>query len=252
MKMTGEQLIAAPRDKVWTALNDPEVLKACIPGCQSLEKLEDDRLKAVAVVKVGPISAKFAGDVTLSDLDPPNGYRISGEGQGGAAGFAKGGANVRLSDEGGATKLAYDVDAQVGGKLAQLGGGLIDATAKQMANAFFKKFADVVAPPVVEAAAPAAAPEPAAAPSPSENVAAPPVAAPAPAPALAAARVASTPAPASGLPVGGLLALAAAAVAGFLLGQWGSDGSGSIAGLIVGLLVVLVAGAAYAYGKRVG
>ncbi|MCA1481745.1 carbon monoxide dehydrogenase subunit G, partial [Bradyrhizobium sp. NBAIM08] len=93
MKMTGEQLIAAPRDKVWAALNDPDVLKACIPGCQSLEKLENDRLKAVAVVKVGPISAKFAGEVTLSDLDPPNGYRISGEGQGGAAGFAKGGAN---------------------------------------------------------------------------------------------------------------------------------------------------------------
>jgi len=246
MKMTGEQLIAAPRDKVWAALNDPEVLRACIPGCQSLEKLEDDRLKAVAVVKVGPISAKFAGEVTLSDLDPPNGYRISGEGQGGAAGFAKGGANVRLTDEGGATRLAYDVDAQVGGKLAQLGGGLIDATAKQMAGTFFKKFAEVVAPAAPEA--PAAAPEPS---PPATSVAAAPATATSTSAAVAASPVASAPVAAPGLPVGGLLALAAAAVAGFLLGQWG-DGSGTLSGLIVGLLVVLVAGAAYAYGKRVG
>jgi len=246
MKMTGEQLIAAPRDKVWAALNDPEVLRACIPGCQSLEKLEDDRLKAVAVVKVGPISAKFAGEVTLSDLDPPNGYRISGEGQGGAAGFAKGGANVRLADEGGATRLAYDVDAQVGGKLAQLGGGLIDATAKQMAGTFFKKFAEVVAPAAPEA--PAAAPEPS---PPATSVAATPATATSTSAAVAASPVASAPVAAPGLPVGGLLALAAAAVAGFLLGQWG-DGSGTLSGLIVGLLVVLVAGAAYAYGKRVG
>jgi len=249
MKMTGEQLIAAPRDKVWAALNDPEVLRACIPGCQSLEKLEDDRLKAVAVVKVGPISAKFAGEVTLSDLDPPNGYRISGEGQGGAAGFAKGGANVRLTDEGGATRLAYDVDAQVGGKLAQLGGGLIDATAKQMAGTFFKKFAEVVAPAAPEA--PAAGPAPAPVSPAATSLAAPPATATSTSAAVAASRVASAPVAAPGLPVGGLLALAAAAVAGFLLGQWG-DGSGTLSGLIVGLLVVLVAGAAYAYGKRVG
>jgi len=244
MKMTGEQLIAAPRDRVWAALNDPEVLKACIPGCQSLEKLADDRLKAVAAIKVGPISAKFTGDVTLSDLDPPNGYRISGEGQGGPAGFAKGGANVRLSDEGGATRLAYDVDAQVGGKLAQLGGALIDATAKQMAGAFFKKFGEVVAP--AEAPAPAAEAAP-----PVDSAAMAPTAAATTAPAVAAARVTAA-APAPGVPVGGMLALAAAAVAGFLLGRIGGEGSGAIAGLIVGILIVLVAGAAYAYGRRAG
>lgn len=239
MKMTGEQLIAAPRDKVWAALNDPEILKACIPGCQSLEKLADDRMKAVAAIKVGPISAKFTGDVTLSDLDPPNGYRISGQGQGGPAGFAKGGANVRLSDEGGATRLAYDVDAQVGGKLAQLGGALIDATAKQMAGTFFKKFGEAVAPAEAPAAAPAAV----------ESSA--PAAVTPTAPAVAATRVTAA-APAPGVPVGGMLALAAAAVAGFLLGRIGGEDSGAIAGLIVGLLIVLVAGAAYSYGRKVG
>lgn len=140
MDMTGERRIPAPRDKVWQALNDPEVLKASIPGCESLEKLSDTDLKATAGVKIGPISAKFAGKVQLLDLDPPNGYRIAGEGQGGAAGFAKGGAVVRLVEDAGYTVLSYDVKAQVGGKMAQLGARLIDATAKQMADAFFNRF----------------------------------------------------------------------------------------------------------------
>jgi carbon monoxide dehydrogenase subunit G len=140
MDMTGERRIPAPRETVWAALNDPAVLKASIPGCDSLEKLGDDQMKATASIKVGPISAKFSGKVQLSEIDAPNGYRISGEGQGGVAGFAKGGAKVTLTDEGAETKLSYEVNAQVGGKLAQLGGRLIDATAKQMADAFFDRF----------------------------------------------------------------------------------------------------------------
>jgi carbon monoxide dehydrogenase subunit G len=140
MDMTGERRIPAPRQVVWEALNDPEVLKVSIPGCESLEKLDGDQMKATAAVKVGPISARFTGKVQLTDIDPPNGYRISGEGQGGVAGFAKGGANVALADDGAGTLLSYQVNAQVGGKLAQLGGRLIDATAKQMADAFFDRF----------------------------------------------------------------------------------------------------------------
>jgi len=152
MDMTGERLIAAPRAKVWDALNDPEILKACIPGCESIEKISDHELKAAAAIKLGPIAARFTGKVLLSDLDPPNGYTISGEGQGGVAGFAKGGATVKLSDEEEGTKLAYVVNAQIGGKMAQLGARLIDSTAKQMAEAFFTKFSDIVAPPPVAAA----------------------------------------------------------------------------------------------------
>ena len=144
MDMTGERLIPAPRQTVWQALNDPEVLKASIPGCESLEKLDDDQMKATAAVKVGPISARFTGKVQLTDIDAPNGYRISGEGQGGVAGFAKGGADVALADQGAETLLSYKVNAQVGGKLAQLGGRLIDATAKQMADAFFDRFSKQV------------------------------------------------------------------------------------------------------------
>jgi carbon monoxide dehydrogenase subunit G len=147
MDMTGDRLIAAPKDKVWAALNDPDVLKSCIPGCESIEKLSETELKAVAAIKLGPIAARFTGKVLLSDLDPPNGYTISGEGQGGVAGFAKGGATVKLTDEEGGTKLAYQVSAQIGGKMAQLGARLIDSTAKQMAESFFTKFSAVVAPP---------------------------------------------------------------------------------------------------------
>jgi carbon monoxide dehydrogenase subunit G len=129
---------------VWEALNNPDVLKLSIPGCESLEKLEDDQMRATAAVKVGPMSARFSGKVQLSDIDPPNGYRISGEGQGGPAGFAKGGANVALKDDGTDTLLTYTVNAQIGGKLAQLGARLIDATAKQMADAFFDRFSQQV------------------------------------------------------------------------------------------------------------
>jgi uncharacterized protein len=163
MDMTGERRIAAPRDKVWTALNDTEILKASIPGCESLVKEADDSMKATAAVKIGPISARFNGKVQLLDLDPPNGYRIEGEGQGGVAGFAKGGATVRLVDEGSSTLLTYDVKAQVGGKIAQLGARLIDSTAKQMAGAFFDRFAAQVEAPAEAdgAVAPVPAPAPA-------------------------------------------------------------------------------------------
>ncbi len=161
MDMTGERRIEASREAVWEALNDPAVLRASIPGCESLEKLSDNVLQATAAIKIGPIAARFTGQVQLADLDPPNGYTISGEGQGGVAGFAKGGAEVRLEADGAATLLRYVVKAQVGGKIAQLGARLIDATAKQMADQFFTRFAaQVTAPAVVETApdAPAAAP----------------------------------------------------------------------------------------------
>ena len=156
MDMTGERRIPAPRQRVWSALNDPEILKASIPGCEALEKLSETEMRATAVVKVGPISGRFNGKVQLSDLDPPNGYSIGGEGQGGVLGFAKGGAKVHLTDDGAGTLLGYEVHAQVGGKLAQVGSRLVDATAKQMADAFFDRFSAQVAPPV---AAPAAAVE---------------------------------------------------------------------------------------------
>ncbi|QRG04799.1 carbon monoxide dehydrogenase subunit G [Xanthobacter dioxanivorans] len=145
MDMSGEQRIPAPREAVWRALNDPEILKVCIPGCQELVKTSDTQMTATAVMKVGPVSARFQGAVTLCDLDPPNSYRISGEGQGGVAGFARGEARVRLEADGDDTILHYEVAAQVGGKLAQLGGRLIDATARQMSAAFFKRFAAEVA-----------------------------------------------------------------------------------------------------------
>lgn len=145
MDMTGEQRIAASRQKVWAALNDVEVLRQCIPGCQAIEKHSDTDMTAKVTLAVGPVRATFSGKVTLSDLDPPNGYKISGQGDGGVAGFAKGGASVQLSDrEDGGTLLKYDVDAQIGGKLAQLGQRLINGAAKKMADDFFARFAEAV------------------------------------------------------------------------------------------------------------
>jgi carbon monoxide dehydrogenase subunit G len=147
MDMTGTQHIEAPRDVVWAALNDVEVLRQSIPGCQSVEKISDTEMNAKVILKVGPVKATFTGKVTLSDLDPPNGYTISGEGAGGAAGFAKGSATVRLVETPGSTDLHYEVKAQIGGKLAQLGSRLIDATAKKLAGEFFEKFGEALAPP---------------------------------------------------------------------------------------------------------
>jgi carbon monoxide dehydrogenase subunit G len=141
MTMTGEIQLAAPMEAVWTKLNDPKVLKTCIPGCEELEKTDDGGFRAVAKMKVGPVSARFKGKVTLSDLDPPKSYKISGEGEGGIAGFAKGSAVVNLLESEGGTLLSYQVDAQIGGKLAQLGQRLINGTAKKLADEFFASFA---------------------------------------------------------------------------------------------------------------
>lgn len=153
MEMTGERRIAAPRQRVWEALNDPEVLRQAIPGCESVTRTADDQFEAKVALKLGPMSARFGGKVQLSNIVPPVSYTISGEGQGGAMGFAKGGADVTLEEDGPeATVLRYNVKAQVGGKMAQLGARLIDSTAKSMADQFFDRFAAQLAPP--------AAPEP--------------------------------------------------------------------------------------------
>ena len=226
MQMTGEQRIAAPRSKVWEALNDPAVLQACIPGCQSLEKEADDRFSAVAEVKIGPIGARFKGAVQLSDIDAPNGYTISGQGNGGIAGSAKGSAKVRLSDDGAGTLVSWTVDAEVGGRMAQLGGPIIDATARQLAGRFFAKFGEVVggsvaAPNAVAPAATAAAPSSVAAPAP-------------------AARAAS-----GGLPWSWLLAVALAVLAGFLLGR-------SMAADWWVVVVILLSGATAVAGYQSG
>jgi uncharacterized protein len=147
MTMNGEYQIAAPREVVWVKLNDPEVLKVCIPGCESLDKLSDTEFQAVAVTKIGPVKARFKGKVNLTDLDPPNGYKISGKGDGGIAGFAQGGAVVALIPKDGGTLLTYNVEAQIGGKLAQLGQRLVNGAAKKMADEFFQKFAAAAATP---------------------------------------------------------------------------------------------------------
>lgn len=162
MDMTGEYRIPAPRQRVWEALNDPEILKAAIPGCEQLNKISERELEARVKAKVGPVSATFNGKVTLGDLNPPESYTISGEGKGGAAGFAKGGAEVRLAEDGPATVLRYTAKADVGGKLAQIGSRLIQGTAKKMADDFFGKFSTIVGERHgSEAAAPAPAAEPA-------------------------------------------------------------------------------------------
>lgn len=145
MEMSGEHTIAAPRQTVWEALNDPEILKQCIPGCEEIEQSADNEFSAKVKAKVGPVNAKFSGKVTLSNLNPPESYTISGEGTGGGAGFAKGGADVKLEEiDAERTKLSYEVNAQVGGKLAQLGQRLIKSTANKYAKQFFDKFQEVV------------------------------------------------------------------------------------------------------------
>lgn len=230
MHMAGEQRIAAPRTRVWEALNDPEVLRQCIPGCQSLEKQADDRLAAIAEVRIGPIGARFKGDVVLSDLDAPNGYTITGSGNGGIAGNAKGSAKVRLSDDGAGTLISYDVDAEVGGRMAQLGGPIIDATAKQLAGKFFSRFGEIVGGEI------AATPAPAIPPAVSAATAAP---------------AAQTPVDREGplMPWAWIITLAVAIVAGFLLGR-SNAGQAWVVAMVV--LAVVAAGAGFEAGRRGG
>jgi carbon monoxide dehydrogenase subunit G len=232
MKMTGEERIAAPRSKVWEALNDPNVLRQSIPGCQSLEKETADRLRAVVEVKIGPIGARFNSVVTISEANPPQSYTLTAEGQGGTVGSAKSIIKVRLAESGDTTVLSYEVDAQVGGRLAQLGGPLIDATAKQLAGKFFKRFGELIgggAPsaPVAERATQT-----------SSRVT--------PSQAPAAAASSST-----GFPIAWILALVVAGLVGFLIGRGQSGASGSDwMGLAIGLLIVIVAAAGFEFGRR--
>jgi uncharacterized protein len=232
MKLTAEQRIAAPRQRVWEGLNDPEILRASIPGCQSLDKVADDRFTATMEVKAGPIGARFKGAVSLTDLDPPNGYTLLLEGSGGIAGSMKGSAKVHLSDTSGGTLISYDVEAQVGGRMAQLGGPIIDATAKQLADRFFSRFGEVVAG--------------GAAPGEKTLGAAGASAAVASAPANTAERAATN----SGLPMAWILATVVAALTGFLVGRGHGGMSSDWAGLAIGLLVIVIAGAAFEYGRR--
>jgi carbon monoxide dehydrogenase subunit G len=154
MEMQGERRIDASREEVWLALNDPEVLKTCIPGCEEMTKTSDTSFEAKVTQKVGPVKARFTGMVELADIVHAESYTLQGEGKGGAAGFAKGRARVKLSDDGGGTLLAYDVEAKVGGKLAQLGSRLIDGFARKMADDFFARFQQAIeGPPEEEEAA---------------------------------------------------------------------------------------------------
>ena len=152
MEMTGEQLIPVPQAEVWRALNDPEVLKACIAGCESIERVSDTEYRVAMVAAVGPVKARFNGKLLLSDLNPPNSYSLSFEGSGGAAGFGKGGAQVSLKTEGAGTRLSYTATASVGGKLAQVGSRLIDGVARKMADDFFTAFNEKLAGPAAKPA----------------------------------------------------------------------------------------------------
>lgn len=228
MKMSGEQRIAASRDEVWKALNDPDVLKRCIPGCQSLTKESDTRMVATVEIKIGPIGARFNGAVELADINAPSSYTLIIEGQGGTVGSVKSIAKVQLGDDNGATVLSYDVDAQVSGRLAQLGGPIMDATAKQLAARFFGGFAKVFAPETETKKAVAAAAGGAA-------------------PGYAAAA-----APARGSPVAWLLGIVVAALLGYLFGRGvGAEGVASEwAGIAIGLLLVIVGLLGFEYGRR--
>lgn len=223
MQMTGEERIAAPRATVWQALNDPDILRQCIPGCQSLEQEADGRLRATVEIRIGPIGARFNGAVSFSEVHAPNGYRITGQGQGGTVGHARGGAKVRLADEDGDTRLSYVVEAEVGGRLAQLGGPIIDATARQLAGKFFQRLNAVVSGEV--ASAPASATD-------------------MPARAMPAPRAAAFAAP-----WGWIIALLLAIAAGFGIGR---SGIADLWAVAVALLVLVTAIAAFEAGRRGG
>jgi uncharacterized protein len=231
MKMTGQERIAAPRSRVWEALNDPDILRQSIPGCQSLEKEAADRMRAVVEVKIGPIGARFSCIVTLSNINPSQGYTLTGEGQGGTVGSAKSIIKVQLADDGAATLLSYELDAQVGGRLAQLGGPLIDATAKQFAGKFFRKFGELLGGVSTATGTSSAAA------SGGTISHAPP----------AAATAASS---SAGFPIAWILALVVASLVGFLIGRGQGEGGSDWMGIAIGLLIVIVAAAAFEFGRR--
>lgn len=225
MKMSGEQRIAATREAVWKALNDPEVLRRCIPGCQSLNQESDTRMVATVEIKIGPIGARFNGSVELADIQAPNSYTMTLEGQAGTVGSVKSLVKVTLSDDGGATLLRYDADAQVNGRLAQLGGPIMDATAKQLAARFFGQFGKIVGPQ-------------------------PEVAARAKTPARGLPAAAPTSA-ARGTPMAWLLATMLAGVVGYLIGRSvGAETQGEWMGMAIGLLLLLVGAAGFEFGRR--
>jgi carbon monoxide dehydrogenase subunit G len=233
MQMTGQERIAASRQHVWEALDNPELLKRCIPGCQSIVREDDGRLRTVAEIKIGPIGARFNATVARKDVVAPTSYTMIIEGQAGTVGSVKSGAKVRLSDaEGGGTILAYDVDAEIGGRLAQLGGAMLDATAKQLAGRFFKQLSANIAAPAgqVAVATPGVAVASSASPV---TYAAPSVAA-----------------PRRGSPIASLLALTVAALVGYLVGaaERGTHESDWM-GLSIGLLVMVVAAVGYQFGR---
>jgi carbon monoxide dehydrogenase subunit G len=225
MNMTGTQRIAAPVARVWEALNDPATLRASIPGCQSLDKEAADRFTATVEVKVGPIGARFKGAVSLTELDPPNGYTLILQGNGGITGSVKGSAKVRLHEESGNTRITYQVDAEVAGRMAQLGGPIIDATAKQLAGKFFARFGEIVG----------------GARQPTDTAHVKP-------PVTPIDKVGVT-APGS-IPMAWILATVVAALAGFLIGRSAGGAASDWAGVAIGLLLIVVAGAAFEYGRR--
>ncbi len=145
MKLTGEKHLPLPQEKVWEALNDPEILRQSIPGCEEFEALSDNSYRATVATKIGPVQARFQGTVEITDADPPNGYTLSGQGSGGAAGSAKGSAKVRLAPADGGTRLTWDADAQISGKLAQVGSRLVESSTNMMANQFFTRFEQLLA-----------------------------------------------------------------------------------------------------------
>jgi len=231
MQMRGQRKIPAPSRRIWDSLYDPDILKRCIPGCQSVTRESDERMRAIAEIKIGPIGARFDGTVTLSDIDPPNGCTLTIEGRGGTVGVVKAGARVRLADDNwGGTLLSYEVDAEVGGRLAQLGGPLIDATAKQLAAKFFEELGSVLGTPAGTAVSTQAAASASSRPE--------------------AAPLAGFAAPSSRFPVAWGLALVVAALIGYLIGHAQRGSESDWMGLAVGLLLLIVATAAFELGRR--
>lgn len=225
MKMSGEQRIAAQREQVWQALNDPDVLKRCIPGCQALTQESDTRMVATVEIKIGPIGARFNGAVELADINAPDSYTLIMEGQAGTVGFVKSIVKVRLNADADATLLIWDADAQVGGRLAQLGGPIMDATSKQLAARFFSQFANIIAPTKKAAAVQ---------------------------PVAAGAAGAAYGVPASGgSRVAWMLAIIVAGLVGYLLGRGlNADPHSEWMGISIGLLLVLVGAAGVQFGRR--